>query len=159
MKNKNELYALSENEGDAIWFLDTLTFVKATSKQTGGSYGLIEQLIAAGFESPYHMHHNEDESFLLREGTATFIYDGATFEAKAGDYIFLPRNIPHGFRVNTECRLLIFNTPGGFEEFVIEMSEPAKELCIPHGRTTDMEKLLATATKYNIDILGGLPPV
>lgn len=159
MEEKLQLYSLAKEEGRAIWFLDTLTFVKATGYQTNGHYGLIEQLLPTGFESPYHVHHNEDETFFILEGEATFTSDGDTFKARAGSYIFLPRDIPHGFRVDAACKVLILNSPAGFEEFVIEMSEPAQELNIPHGRISDPEELITKAAEYNVEILGPLPEI
>src|SRR5688572_24331195 len=66
---------VSPREAPAIWFLGSLTFVKASRDTTGGAFGLVEQLLPAGFASPYHVHHAEDESFYVIEGEATFIVD------------------------------------------------------------------------------------
>jgi hypothetical protein len=61
-------YALASEEGQAVWFLGTLVVMKATGEQTGGAFGLIDNLMPGGFASPYHMHGNEDESFYVGEG-------------------------------------------------------------------------------------------
>jgi len=61
-------YALARGEGSALWFLGTLSHVKATSEMTRGAYGLVEQVIPAGFASPYHLHRVEDEAFYVFEG-------------------------------------------------------------------------------------------
>ncbi len=37
------------------------------------------------------------------------------------------------------------------------MGEPANELTIPPAEPPDMERLMAIAAKYDIDILGPLP--
>jgi hypothetical protein len=58
-----EAYALSRDEGTAIWFLGTLMTLKATGEQTKGTYGLIEQILPPGFSPPLHVHHGEDEAF------------------------------------------------------------------------------------------------
>ena len=152
-------YALAKEEGSAIWFLGSLTTVKAIGAQTRGAYGLIEQILPASFASPYHMHHNEDESFYVLEGEVTFFCDKKRWKAGPGAYLFLPRNIPHGFKVEdtAPARLLVLATPAGFEQFVLEMSEPAKDLTHLPAGPPDMEKLMALAAKYEIDILGPLP--
>lgn len=103
------------------------------------------------------MHHNEDEIFYIIEGEATFISGDRVIKAAAGSYVFLPCNIAHGFRTDTPARLLLQTFPAGFEQFVIEMSEPAKELTLPPAGPPDMEKLMKLAAKYGIDILGPLP--
>jgi quercetin dioxygenase-like cupin family protein len=142
-----------------LWFLGALTFVKARSEATGGAFGLIEQLIPAGFASPYHVHHLEDEAFYILEGQVSFVCDGQWSKAGPGSYIFGPREIPHGFKVDgaSAAKMLILCAPAGFERFVIEMSEPATELALPPPAQPDMPKLIALAAKYKIDILGPLP--
>ena len=152
-----DLYALTPEEGQALWFLNCLTRVKATAAQTGGAFGLIEQILPAGFASPYHLHHKEDETFYILEGESIFISGDRQIKASAGSYLFLPRNIPHGFKVETPTRLLILTTPAGFEQFVIEAGEPATDPTSPPNNPPDMEKLMRLAAKYQIEILGPLP--
>jgi quercetin dioxygenase-like cupin family protein len=152
-------YALAREEGSAIWFLGALTFVKATGESTGGTFGLIEQLIPAGFASPYHVHHSDDEAFYVLEGQLTFVCDGQKVNAGPGSYVFGPREIPHGFRIEgtSPARILILNVPSGFEQFVVEAGEPARELTLPPPMPPDMKRLIEVAAKYKIDILGPLP--
>jgi quercetin dioxygenase-like cupin family protein len=157
MKGNLRPYTLADGEGQALWFLDTLTFVKATGEQTGGAFALIEQVLPRGSDSPFHVHHAEDETFYILEGEATFLSGGQRMKATAGSFIFLPRDIPHGFRVDAPTKLLILTTPAGFEQFVLEMSEPARELALPPALPPDMAKLMSLARKYRIDILGPLP--
>ncbi len=152
-------YALEREEGSAVWFLGCLTRVKATGAQTGGAFGLIEQVFPPGFASPYHVHRREDETFYVLEGDMTFICDQKRWKVGPGAYLFLPRNIPHGFKLDepAPARILILATPAGFEQFILEMSEPAKDLAHPPVGPPDMGKLLAVAAQYGIDILGPLP--
>jgi quercetin dioxygenase-like cupin family protein len=152
-----ELYALQRQEGQAVWFLDTLTLVKATGEQTGGAFGLVEQVLPSGSGSPYHVHHAEDEAFYVLEGEVSFVSGDQWTRATAGSYIFLPRDIPHGFRTETPSRVLILTTPAGFEQFLIEAGKPARELALPPAEPPDMGMLMAAAEKYRIDILGPLP--
>src|SRR6476469_6857207 len=110
--------ALARGEGTPLWFLGALTFVRATADTTRGAYGLVEQVIPAGFASPFHVHHAEDESFYIIEGELTFFCQGRKSKAGPGGYIFGPREIPHGFRVEgtAPARILLLTTPaGGFE--------------------------------------------
>lgn len=53
--------------------------------------------------------------------------------------------------------MLVASTPGGFENFVAEMGEPATQPALPEPAPPNMEKLIALAAKYKIDILGPLP--
>jgi len=153
------LYALGKAEGPAVWFLNTLTIVKATAGQTGGAFGLLEQLAPVGPASPYHVHRAEDETFYILEGQLKFISGERRLTGGPGSYVFLPRDIPHGFQVvgTSPARFLILTTPGGFEGFVMEMGQPASSLTLPAPSAPDMDKLVALAAKYRIEILGPLP--
>jgi glyoxylate utilization-related uncharacterized protein len=117
----------------------------------------------AGFASPYHMHRNEDESFYVVEGEMTFYVGDERVKAGAGAFVYGPRGIPHGFEVEgtAPARILLQNYPGGFEGFPVEVGEPAKELALPPAlppaEPPDMERLMAIAAKYDIEILGPLP--
>jgi quercetin dioxygenase-like cupin family protein len=152
-------YALASEEGQAVWFLGTLVIMKATGEQTGGAFGLIDNLMPAGFASPYHMHRNEDESFYVVEGEMTFYLGEERVKAEAGAFVYGPRGVPHGFEVDgpEPARILLQNYPAGFEGFPVEVGEPAKELSIPPAEPPDMDKLMALAAKYDIEILGPLP--
>lgn len=138
----------------ASWFLGCRTWERASALQTGGAFGMIEQVIEPGFTSPYHVHHSEDEAFYVIEGDVRFVSEGVSHVAGGGGFAFLPREIPHGFRVegDSPARVLLLTTPGGFEGFVAELSEPAAPAGPP-----DMTRLMETATRYGVDILGPLP--
>src|SRR5262245_29243899 len=153
------IYTLDRNEGPALWFLNACRLVKGTAKQTGNAFGLIEHLAPVGAGSPYHVHRAEDETFYVLDGELQFISGEQRFTGGPGSFVFLPRNIPHGFRVvgASAARMLILITPGGFEQFVMEMSEPASSLTLPTPSAPDMEKLMTLAGKYRIEILGPLP--
>ena len=135
-----------------LYFLGLPTILRATGETTNGAFGLVEQVMPPGFASPYHTHQLEDEAFYVLEGEMAFVCDGKWTLAKAGTFVFGPRNIPHGFKVvgSTIARLLLLCAPGAFAQFVVEMSEPAPT-------PPDMAKLMAVAAKYQIDIHGPLP--
>jgi hypothetical protein len=53
--------------------------------------------------------------------------------------------------------LLQINTPTGLEHFFEEMGEPAKALTLPPPGPPDVEKLMALAPKYHLEIQGPPP--
>ncbi len=152
-------YALAREEGRAVWFLGSLLIVKATGEQTGGAFGLIDNLMPPGAGSPYHLHHKEDEAFYVVEGEMTFYVGDERVKAGPGAFVYGPRGVPHGFEVEGDApaRMLLQNYPAGFEAFPVEVGEPAEELVLPPAEPPDMERLMAIAAKYDIEILGPLP--
>ena len=68
-----------------------------------------------------HVHEREDEWFYVLDGQVDFILDDDVFGRYQGGSVFLPRGMPHTFRVKSaEARLLSLYTPGGFEEYFRE---------------------------------------
>jgi quercetin dioxygenase-like cupin family protein len=152
-------YALGREEGQAVWFLNALLVVKASGEQTGGAFGLIDHLLPAGWASPYHVHRNEEESFYVVEGEMAFYVGDERVEAGPGAFVYGPREVPHGFAVEGDApaRVLLLNTPAGFEGFPVEAGEPARELTLPPPGAPDLERLAKIAATYDIQILGPLP--
>ena len=150
---------LNTRADNAVRFLGLPTLVRASGETTSGAFALVEQMmVPPGFASPYHVHHREDEAFYMLEGEAAFVFDGKWHKASAGSFVFGPREIPHGFRIEgrAPASMLILVSPAGFEHFVLEMSEPLTSPASPPA-PPDMAKLMAVAARYQIDILGPLP--
>jgi mannose-6-phosphate isomerase-like protein (cupin superfamily) len=147
---------MGADEGQARWWLGNLAVIKATAADTGGRISIIEVTGPAG-DGPLHVHHREDEGFWILEGSATFEIGDTIVEAHAGDYVFGPRDIPHRYSVgDAGCRMLFIMTPGGFEDLVIEMSEPAESRTLPPPSEVepDWERVAAIATAYGCELLG-----
>ena len=150
--------------GDAVpvarrLFLGLPTWIKAGRAETGGALSLVEQLIPAGFESPWHVHHDEDESFYIIDGQVTVVVEDRVVTLGAGDYAFGPRGIAHGFRVTGagDARLLLMTTGGAFAQFIHESSDPADDPTIGSPAESDLGRLLAAAERNGISILGPMP--
>lgn len=153
-------YHLSEGEGEARWWLGSLATIKATGKETGGSYTLVEVLEPQGADGPLHVHYREDEGFWILEGELTFRIGEETLKASPGSFIFGPKGVPHSYRVDVgPARVLYILSPAGFEEFIYATSEPAKSLTLPPAPASppdeaEMESLAALAQQYGAEILG-----
>jgi len=138
---------------NSLWYIGHLMSILISSKDTGGAFSLIHGFEVKGLEPPPHTHTREDESFYLLNGEIDYTVGSETFHAKSGDWIFLPRNIQHSFKVRTEtAEVLIHLSPGGFEEYFREMSEPAGELVIPKRPQgpPDVKRIVETASRYGV---------
>jgi quercetin dioxygenase-like cupin family protein len=146
-------------EGTATWFLGNLMVVKATARSTGGAYGLVESWIPAGASPPLHVHHREDETFWVLEGEITFRCGAESYQVRAGGYVFLPRGVPHTFRVDGDApaRMLTLLTPGGGEAFFVEGGRPAERPTLPPAGPPDLERLERVAREFGAEFVG--PPL
>ncbi|MFB9269933.1 quercetin 2,3-dioxygenase [Bradyrhizobium erythrophlei] len=149
---------IAPDDAPTAWFLNYRMTVLATAAMTGGAYGLVETLAPAGESPPLHVHHAEDESFYLIEGRMTFQCGERRFDAGPGSHVFLPRGIPHTFRVDrAPARFLVIHTPGGREQFFLDGGRPAEEAGLPPRTPPDIETLKSVAARHQIDIVG--PPM
>jgi len=158
MKSESVFHALQDGESEMIWFIGTLAKIKGDGTRTGESFGMVEFTHPPGFATPLHVHHNEDEAFYVLSGSMRGICGDELWEASSGAFVWLPKDIPHGYQVEGEdvLRTLALSLPAGFESFVREAGEPAQSSELPLPGPPDVDKLLAAATKYGQEILGPL---
>lgn len=153
-------FVTGSDEGQAVWYLDVLGQIKAPSAATGGQLSVSEQLLPERSSPPMHVHHREDEAFYILEGELTCQAGDQILTATAGSFIWLPRDIPHCFRVETAtARILTLCVPGGFEEFFAAIGQPAAQLTLPPppAAAPDMDVMVGHARAYDVEILG--PPM
>jgi quercetin dioxygenase-like cupin family protein len=158
-----ELLSVNLDTAPAYWFLNALHLLLAHNESDDGTFSLIHLTAPPGFETPYHLHHAEDEAFYILEGELTVILDGETIVARRGSYTVLPRGVPHGFRSNIDrdSRILIHAIPGGkvgFVAMMLEMAVPIHDRHkLPKAAPPDLNKLGTLCEQNNISILGPLP--
>lgn len=139
---------------NSYWYIGHLMSILISSRDTNGAFSLIHGYEIKGLEPPPHIHTKEDESFYLLNGEINYTVGKEIFKARKGDWMYLPKMIQHSFQVQTdEAEVLIHLSPGGFEEYFREMSEPAKGLYIPPRPQgpPDVKRIVETASKYGIE--------
>ncbi|AHG48841.1 hypothetical protein RLEG12_07855 (plasmid) [Rhizobium leguminosarum bv. trifolii CB782] len=139
----------AENVRTVTWMGTTYT-INVGRFESGGIVGVFESTVPAGGGPPVHIHHNEDEVIHVIEGEYEFWLDGEVFPVPPGNSIFLPRGVPHTFRVGgtSPGRNLTILTPGGMEEFFAEAAARAPSL------PEHMNRLRALAERYGIEFRG-----
>ncbi|EXG82328.1 cupin domain-containing protein [Cryptosporangium arvum] len=122
----------------------------ATGRQTGGDLTVVESTGLRGHSTPRHRHLLATETFVLLDGEMLIQVGDERREAAAGHVAVLPRGIPHSFVViSPSVRYLTLHSPGGFDEFVRELSEASAA-----GGPTDPGALMAVAARHHIEMLG-----
>jgi uncharacterized cupin superfamily protein len=112
--------------------------------------------VSEGEAPPYHKHTREDEVFMLIKGTALVWVDDQEMELAEGGIVFLPKNIPHAYRITSKTAdLLMINTPAGIEG-MFRYSGRDKATPRPEGFEIPPTRLVEGADKFGQVILG--PP-
>ncbi len=102
--------------------LDGAVFtVKATGADTEGRVAVMEQEGPPGLEVPPHTHDGEDEMFYVLDGELRGFCGDERWTASAGAFIFLPRDVEHGFEVvgDQPARALTIVGPARFDALVV----------------------------------------
>jgi quercetin dioxygenase-like cupin family protein len=135
------------------WLDNVVVSLLLDSEATNGQLMMMRSLRTVGQGAPVHVHENEDEIFLMLAGEAAFWCGDQRHDLGEGGVIFLPRNVPHTFRVLSQSAdVLTICTPSGFEDFVRASGhDPAKP-----GVSTVSDRMAAVAADYGQKILGPL---
>ncbi|MDT7609703.1 MAG: hypothetical protein QOG96_4206 [Pseudonocardiales bacterium] len=113
--------AQPEQQPTVEWLAGGTFAVLLDAAATNGQLGVGRFRVSKGEAPPYHKHLREDEIFMLIKGTALLWCDDEEMELSEGGIVFLPRNIPHGYRITSdEADLLMMCTPGGFEGMFLQ---------------------------------------
>lgn len=126
------------------------TFVPlAVAAQTGGAYTATLWTSPAQSQLPRHRHTVADEAFYVLEGEV-LVTAGDDFAVIAGpgDFVFLPKGIPHSHRAagGQPSRALQIQTPGGVEAALAEVAAMAPE-------AITLEWLMDCARRGGIELL------
>ena len=150
-------------EGPATWALGSLFERLASHNETAGAFGMSLVTQPAGTATPLHIHTEEDEAFYVLDGNMTYSADGQIYRLSTGSFIFLPRGLPHGFRVtgSDPVRFLAVVLPGALMNLYDEVGRPADQHHLPQPDqqllAADVQRWLEASPRYGLRIVG--PPI
>jgi len=113
-------------DGEAYWFYGDLAIVRSPE---GALPVIIEHHIGPGASAPLHVHTAVDDSFYLVSGELAVRCADQTFVARAGDYVSLPKGVPHTLRVISTDEAVLLQTHDGpdFLHFIRAVGVPASQ--------------------------------
>ncbi|WP_313808735.1 cupin domain-containing protein [Sphingobium sp.] len=146
-----------------------ISLAKATAQSTGGAMSVFEIGVRRG--RPPHVHQHQDEGLYVISGRLGIRIGEDAFDAPAGSFLFLPKQISHRFWAEEDdTRILLFTTPGGVEIFegahlAAETPEERAAISETHGisfvldaeeRALPREALVERCRLYGISLPEGL---
>jgi quercetin dioxygenase-like cupin family protein len=84
--------------GERISFMG-MDLVWKLNKDRSSTLMTFMQIAPVGGGVPLHIHHNEDESIFVVEGSLMFQVGDEKFEVKKGGTVYMPKGTVHGFRI------------------------------------------------------------
>jgi len=147
-------------QSEARWYGNSLWEHLIPADATDGKLSVFQATMPEGFSPPRHIHTREDEVFLVLEGEAWFDVDGERQLAGPGTSVYMPRGVPHTFRIKSPAaRMLGIMTPGAFEQLFRNLSVPADKRTVPEPGTVpfDVPRVMAEQIRLGTQVVG--PPM
>jgi quercetin dioxygenase-like cupin family protein len=144
--------------GAAVWAMGALFENLVGASDTAGELAVSVVTQPPGAASPLHVHTRESEAWYLLTGTMTYVAGGQTFHLAEGDFIYLPRDVPHAFRVTgrSPARFLALSLPGALMELYDKLGVPAPERRLPDGGVSAQEvaRWNELGSQYGLRVVG-----
>jgi quercetin dioxygenase-like cupin family protein len=138
---------------------DRVSFLVTGAESHAGCF-IVEGMTAPGGGPPPHIHHFEDESFYILEGTALFQAGGQTIRANPGDFIHIPRGTVHSLKndgaVPTRTVIIVSPAgPTGAQQFFEEAFYPATDRSAPLPPITEelVRRMMAAAARNGTELV------
>jgi quercetin dioxygenase-like cupin family protein len=144
--------------GDTFKF-DGLEMRAWGSEVTSGQYLFNVATFPEGWETPWHVHHREDEGIYVVRGVLSLKKGDAPFvELQPGEFIFLPRQVPHGWRAKEAGTQVVgVTTPPDLENFFREQALDFGSEGFDVEKTIEAAGAVDPLERYGLEVLGPLP--
>jgi len=112
-------FIVTPDEGEAVRPFGLDMRIMLTAEQTGGALAAVYAKHEPGQGPIDHVHFEQEEYFLVLEGTYEITVGNVTREVGRGALCFIPRGVVHAFRnVGTEtAAMLDWSIPGGQDRY------------------------------------------
>jgi mannose-6-phosphate isomerase-like protein (cupin superfamily) len=129
------------------WLPGERVAIRIPSTRTQGRYTVLEVEAMQQSGPPLHIHHNEDEHFIVLEGTVRIVCGDRSADVTPGTGLTVPRGSPHAWAnlSGSPVRMLAVFSPGGIEGFFRELA------------AVDKSGIESVATAYGCSMVG--PPL
>lgn len=120
---------VKRNEGEKLDVLGAEVRFLCKGERTGRAWSLLEAMLPMDAGPPPH-EHPWDEAYYVVEGEVRFQLGSETHQVKAGDFLYAPGGVVHGFKgaSRAPARLLVFDAPAHAEGFFRDVHNEVKDL-------------------------------
>lgn len=141
----------------AVWGPGDLYSLLATGKETNNAFFQFEAIVPKGGGPPPHVHSREDESFYVVSGSLEILLGDKTYQAKRGDFVYIPRGTVHRFKnVGGDMAVqLVTFVPAGIEGFFQEVFPKVTDRTAAPPPVTEelIRRMNEAAPKYGVEFV------
>jgi quercetin dioxygenase-like cupin family protein len=124
-----QLVVVKQGEGEKLEAMGAQVKFLCPADKTDYAWSLMEVTLPKRSGPPPH-HHSWDEAYYVLEGEVRFFIGDSERLVKAGDFLYAPGGMLHGFQSESEspARMLIFDAPAHAESFFRDLDREVREL-------------------------------
>ena len=116
-------FAYKGGEGAQINFRNTKMIVKVSGLDSEYRYTLIEMTHPPNTGPGLHTHSKASEAYYVLDGEYSIRCGNNTYLAQKGDFVFIPRNIPHNYQSGPNGGKALVISPAGLEKYFKEVAD------------------------------------
>lgn len=151
---------LGPGVGHHLHFLGHLATIRVSGE--AGALSVVEFQAARGIGAPRHLHDDEDELFLVQEGTLVFHVGDVEHPAGPGGLAYLPAGIEHTFQVHSTharftCVTASRTASPRFDRMVRALGEPTPAPTLPEPAPIDPGHVAQVCADHGVRIVGPPP--
>ena len=152
MATESSGYVFRPREGRQIDLGNFKMTVKGDDRSTSGLFTLLEADEPPNFGPPMHIHHGIAEAFYVLGGEYIIFLNDEEFRCPAGSFIYIPAEVPHGFRVgDVQSRKLNLYMPASMVGYFDELSTAIR------SGDADPQVLDGIAQRHAVEVIGPVP--
>lgn len=155
------IHADFTTEAGLLWFGNTLVSIPVSFRDGADGLSVVENWAPHGDSPPLHIHHTQDELFVVLEGRLRILQAGAEITLTAGQRALAPKGVAHTYRVESDGAHFLAITRGGdFETMVRKASRKAAHSDLPPAAAPTPEviaRLTGLCAEARIEFVG--PPL
>ena len=148
----NNGFILKKGNGTTINFRGTKITVKVSGDDSGGRYTLIEMEHPPNTGPALHTHSKAPEAYYVLDGQYSIRCDNEIYHAQPGDFVFIPKGIPHNYQSGSQGGKVLVISPAGLEGYFREVADI---LCNQNNKISWNEEI-EIARRYGQEFLDSL---
>ena len=147
---------------DMMWFLNVLACIPVSARTSADGLSVVKQWAPFGDSPPLHIHHTQDEVFVVHAGWLPIRLDGQGHIPSAGESLLAPKGVPHTYRDESTggAHFTAITRGPDFESLVLSAGRPAPRADLPEAAAPTPEaiaRLTRQSRDAQIELLG--PPL
>jgi quercetin dioxygenase-like cupin family protein len=148
----NNGFKLKKGKGTTINFRGTKMTVKVSGDDSDGRYTLIEMEHPPNTGPALHTHSKAPEAYYVLDGQYSIRRDNEIYHAQPGDFVFIPKGIPHNYQSGSQGGKILVISPAGLEGYFKEVAD----ILYNQDNKISWDEEIEIALRYNQEFLDNL---